>query len=371
MKVGTTSRAKANETRTNQVVRKSIVQSSFRELLDYEKNDVLFRGRKKGRPPTFGSVAEIARAAESGKHPSWVVPADELERGRLLEVDVLLGAEPTFQISTVATALVDIMAGNQELFGIDSSEALDKGQAIAGVLNGLMGGLVPIVGRVVDYRRVRAEGSEWLVHASAIGHEIESEHVVLVGLCETGSFWRDIRRVLFSDDQYRTLCRVGRPGLRRDWNPVKLLDVLGTVAPEIAEDFQATAAAMANARTTPASAAIEGMEAALVLFAAAYAQELALDSSEDISRAGQIEVVLQTGGDFGLAENQRRAFDAIAATFEAESTVTSERAEALRASALDQSGWSPEGWAADSRPRTEPSSAEPVQIDVEIVAIYW
>ena len=56
--------------------------------------------------------------------------------------------------------------------------------------------------------------------------------VNLVGVTELSAYWKDIRRVLFSNQEFRVLCRISRPGLVQDWNPIKLLDLFGNVIPQ-------------------------------------------------------------------------------------------------------------------------------------------
>lgn len=57
----------------------------------------------------------------------------------------------------------------------------------------------------------------------------------VVGVAEEALFWKDIRRVLFSRAAFLVMCRMSRPGLReeRSWSPMKLAQVIGSVAPEV------------------------------------------------------------------------------------------------------------------------------------------
>ena len=66
----------------------------------------------------------------------------------------------------------------------------------------------------------------------ATGVSTSKIKVNLVGVTELSAYWKDIRRVLFSNQEFRVLCRISRPGLVQDWNPIKLLDLFGNVIPQ-------------------------------------------------------------------------------------------------------------------------------------------
>jgi len=67
--------------------------------------------------------------------------------------------------------------------------------------------------------------------------KLKAKPVFLTGVLEQELFWKDIRRVLFSKAQVKTLCRLNYDSIQKSWTPVKLVNILGEVAPKIAEDM--------------------------------------------------------------------------------------------------------------------------------------
>ena len=88
------------------------------------------------------------------------------------------------------------------------------------------------------------EGREWIVHCGILNQLATTGSLTIyplyvVGVAEHSLFWKDIRRVLFSDARFRVLCRVAQGGLQNSWSPVKLAHVLRSVAPDLADRIDA------------------------------------------------------------------------------------------------------------------------------------
>ena len=59
----------------------------------------------------------------------------------------------------------------------------------------------------------------------------EAHPAFLVGVAQDDLFWKDIRRVLFSQARYTVFCRLASESLIESWSPVKMADVFsGTTA---------------------------------------------------------------------------------------------------------------------------------------------
>jgi hypothetical protein len=99
-------------------------------------------------------------------------------------------------------------------------------------LQRFLAGLVPIRARALSHVVVQIQGREYIVPAADAGVlGLPSVPLTVVGVTEQDSYWRDVRRVLFSGSRFTMLCRVARPGLWNSWEPVKLADVLKEVLP--------------------------------------------------------------------------------------------------------------------------------------------
>lgn len=235
-KANVSSSLKGNETSGTQVMRKSTVQSTFRELYGYVRHSfVLGPPTEDVRPPSVDRPGDVAREALKGSQ--WALDASALLRGQLLEVEVELDADESFQVSTIFSTMLEFV---EELPQV--ANALDR-EALADVVGGtrllqkLLAGLVPLRGHVNGYSSVEVDGTEFIVHDAlrdgVPGLKDRARPLYVVGVAEENLFWRDIRRVLFSGSRYRMLCRVARDGVHGEWTPVKLLDVLGSAVPPL------------------------------------------------------------------------------------------------------------------------------------------
>jgi hypothetical protein len=105
--------------------------------------------------------------------------------------------------------------------------------------NQLLAGLVPARGRAVDYQVLRRGDGDYVIHTSLVAQLPEEERralepLVVVGVAEKELFWKDLRRVLFAGYRYTVLARVAVDGLPNSWQPIKLVDLVEKVSPELA-----------------------------------------------------------------------------------------------------------------------------------------
>ena len=202
---GTTLNAKTHATQTqgSQVLRKAIIQTSFKELYDIERDGLALRPRHGCRVPRLSCVADLEGQLDSLSRDGWIVDPRTIHRGELLELLVELEAEPIFQLVTVSSTLRELIEESPQVFDKDITDQFAETQAVARVLGGMLVGLVPIRGRLVDYECMHIGERDVLVHRSVLDQippdaQAEICPVFVVGVAQRDLFWKDIRRVLFS-----------------------------------------------------------------------------------------------------------------------------------------------------------------------------
>ena len=237
------SRIEAAQSRTSQVLRKAIVQTSFKELHDLERPGLGLAGaRDNSGPPNVRSRSDLERDLELHPSTGHVIAPQTLGRGDLIEVEVVLEADPIFRVSAIITTIREILEENLQLFSVENVGQLAEMRSIGRLLESLLADLVPIRGTLVDFRVAEIGGRECLVHRDVFDQFDEPGDaalcdVVVVGVAERDLFWKDIRRVLFSGSRFTVFCRLGGEGLQDRWRPIKLMDVLHDIHPVFGEQI--------------------------------------------------------------------------------------------------------------------------------------
>lgn len=381
-KAGVSGAVKASQSSGTQVLRKSTVQSTFRELYGYVRDSLVMRlGIDREQPPGISSAEDLLQQAK--KSDGWVIEADALERGQLLEVDVALDADDTFRASTIFATLFGFIRDLPQLPDAVDREGFRDAVTGMRLLDGLLAGLVPVRGRSLDYAYVSVGGHELVVHQTLLDSvpESESEHVIIhplyiVGVAEAELFWRDLRRVLFSGSPYRMLCRIGRDGAQRDWTPVKLTDVLEGAVPGlrgIVDEIPTLLAQMSEQDGTdsgPAELMREALTTYAVELCADYGHELTAD---DLAARG-MPTAEQCQRNATL-EERRRAFREVSAALASELGFETDRVSLarLRTQAMLDAGVLAAGSEVElgASAGTLGSGRQPRYLDCEIIAVYW
>lgn len=249
---GVTARAMSSQSRQSQVVSRSIVQTTFKELLEKERDALTLQHAPDSEEPTgvenlqslrdeAGDQSRLASLKDKG----LVLEPGALVRGELLEIEVELNPEIVFQFSSVMQALVGMARKSPDLFGTDEGE-IEELSGISGIIEELLVGLIPLRGQAVEYSVVTFDTHDdgrLIVHNRLL-ERLEDEAgftrhpLFIVGVAEESSFWRDIRRVLFARQSYTALCRVGRDNLGESWVPLKLQEVVSSLFPELGEEIE-------------------------------------------------------------------------------------------------------------------------------------
>ena len=213
------SRLQTAQGQGSQVVRKAIIQTSFKQLYELESPSLAFRPANDDHVPSVNTVSDLETILNSRDHRNWLIDPANIRRGELLEVEVKLQADPIFRIASVMTAMHDLIGDNKLLFeNVVNFQQLRQIGEMSRMLEDLLVGLIPIRALLVDYVSVSIGKRDVLVHQHLLSKItsrdcLETSPVFLVGVAQHSLFWKDIRRVLFGDGQYTVFCRLATAGL--------------------------------------------------------------------------------------------------------------------------------------------------------------
>lgn len=248
--VGGDKRQISTRSQQSQVVRRSIIQTTFREFREYEKSRFAMSlpedtdETSKDEIPTITGWDDVLKHEKVLKKHRLLFDEEKLDRGALVEVKVVLGTHESFQVSAVFEALAGMIAEKPDFFGTNADE-IEDGMFFKRMVDQLLVGLIPLRGVAVDYAVVALSGRRFIVHRDVYEEltkiDLDEDSQILplplhvVGVSEEALFWKDIKRVLFSQAEFFVMCRMSRPGLQEEksWSPMKLAQVIGSVAPEV------------------------------------------------------------------------------------------------------------------------------------------
>jgi hypothetical protein len=375
----------AQQSSGTQVVRKALVQSTFKELFDLERQTLPLRvDPLSGPPPSFKDATALLDHARNTSSP-WATLAQGLRRGTLLEFEVELEAEGIFRMNAIMTSFFEIVDENPKLLGSASLPNLVDGYMTNQLLERLLVGLVPIRGRALDYCSVMVDSNEVIVHQRVLdemsGADITVRPLYVVGVAERDLFWRDIRRVLFSRSKYSVLCRLGRDGPQSSWTPVKLVDVLKEVSSDLGSSIQEIGGYLDRQQghksgETDDVARGSAMQNALAIYANDIVKQYQPEPPDDGPDALP-DLTSPTGSEkYDTREGRRAAFAEVTERLERQFGFQVEPliAVQLRQAALDGAGFDLEGnlpEQAQIEERVDLPGQGPRYLDSNIVAIYW
>ena len=378
----------------SQVVRKSIIQSTFKRFHDNEirlnsfairpiDNSTEFPMSQNLNDPLFISEASAA---------GWIVDPDKLTRGQLLEMEVEMDVEDIFHVSEILSTILEIIEDDYEVFKITQDQNFHQMKSFGRVFEKLLAGLVPIRGRAVDYEVIELKEREWIVHRRFLDQlqnsESSSTHpLYVVGVTEETLFWKDIRRVLFSKARFQVLCRIAQDHIQDSWTPIKLTHIIDSVVPGFGEQFnmvssQALATMSSNSKINQGAEQKQRlMQKALV----SYAERLAARqdhtiSIQDLSEAGLLSE--EQCNSFDDLTSRREAFKAITTFVSHRSSLAlnpDDENESLALARLRDEVLQDVGLVDSEQPKSMiipkdvpfVGDSENRYIDAEFVAIYW
>ncbi|EYT56398.1 hypothetical protein H490_0102395 [Leucobacter sp. UCD-THU] len=373
-KAEVTSRYQTSNSSTVQTSRKATVQSWFRELLAIP--DLRFIQPVKIDSP----VDDPAKIKQEGNQ-SRASRSLDFQRGSVVEFRVKLSADPVFHLGTMVSEFTGMAEDYPEMFAADNGLAtLREVQPINKILQRLLAGLIPIRAEAIDYSVVEIDGEEFVVHNDLLTDlELDRKPLVIVGVTEHLAYWKDLRRVLFSDAEFTVLCRVSRDGLQRTWTPVKLADLFRPLVPKLVDQINAAGRVPFVSRQTSAAAAPvnEKMVEALSNYKTALLGES--DAQLNAEQSAEIELEIAALQErAGSAYEQRTAFALLREKIRSMSGVDVEASTdlELREQARQASGLPLLPLQTSSIVQAQASTAVPDipderLLDVDVIAIYW
>jgi len=299
----------------------------------------------------------------------------DLKRGALIEIEVELAADPIYRFNATMGVLSDLADAYPALLeNRETAMILDEAGPINKVLERMLVGLIPLKSKATHLRAGTVDGKTVAADEAFFKNlDIASEAIHIVGVTEQEKYWRDVRRVLFTNSRFTILGRIGRSGIQPDWTPVKLTEVMREIAPQ----FPDAITKVGNiGYSTPVNVRQEANEAALETALVSYG--LSIGGEAAASRSSEIAAfAMELRGEAATIMQQAKAFDRIGARLIESGILDSipENARAARIAARTSSGLR-SNTAAKSLADFASASETPVVapeklIDLEIIAIYW
>lgn len=385
-KAEASSRLQTEQTQTSQVVRRSIIQNTFKELRDHVTSKELVLSVED--PDLEISALALVQTVDQVQQvaPRAVLNAELLVRGRLIEVDVELEADPIFKVNAAVSAVIEIVRETPQLFGEDVMASMADARAMQKIIHRLLTGLVPIRGRLVDYCTVELGGDRRIVRQevadalpASVGWKVSP--LYLVGVASEALFWKDVRLVLFSKTKHRVMCRLAHDGVQNRWTASKLVEVLSSTFPQIGDqlDEAIDAALAAVDATTGRTDALDVREARIREALVEYGQAIAKAHGHEVTVADLADVGLPRFEDVkGFADlaTRRLAFSSIAETVATRFGLSLDPSElsSLRSASLLKAGLDLTGQVISSASAAiagSPGATEGMYLEAQFVAIYW
>ncbi|KQU04471.1 hypothetical protein ASG56_14105 [Rhodococcus sp. Leaf7] len=300
------------------------------------------------------------------------VPLNKISRGDIVEMEIEVRADRFFEMITVGTTFLDMMHGRENLFGVSEAEFREMAPMIE-VLKELLVGLVPIRGVAASHKVVEISGQQIVIASELLGAELQTnaKPLEIVGFAESESFWRDLRRTLFSGSVFTMYARAEGPVLTERWSPIKIADLLGSLSPGL-RNAVVFPFEQLNFADTPVVEAPDPLATARLLltdFAAAYESATGATPSRQLVENAVVEstsiLAMST-----TIEQRRHAFEPVANAV-AGPEGDREILQRVRADCINRSSMAV---SVHDRvlapPSTEPDETA-VQLEVGFVALYW
>lgn len=365
-------RYQTSSSNSHESSRRAVIQSLFKE---FRELPLEFKLAGTGGDAPQHMVDDIAAIDDA----RVAVPASRLMRGDLVEIEVRLAVDPAYKLAAMMTEYSAMADEYPQMFGARNGVLgfLRKSEPVVKVLQRFLAGLIPIRATAVGYVVVKVDGSDYVVHADVARRSgALTVPIRVVGVSEQQNYWKDVRRILFSDSTFKILGRIARDGLHDKWTPVKLADLFSDVAPDFVDNINAIDAPKASA-SREEGAEVEALRVALFHYRDSLLSKYGGESPVWPIENDLIVAILSEQG--GGAAAQRHAFDEVRALVlsgigDGISVSPNDdlvaRREARRLAGLELFPA-----LAVPQPVPSPESREPRQeekfLDLEIVAIYW
>ncbi|MBM2614336.1 hypothetical protein JIG36_02040 [Actinoplanes sp. LDG1-06] len=369
---------KNTDTSAKEVVRKAVIQSTFRDLRTGGEEELLTSVHRKRRRYEVAEFSlrtkqDLLRNCKKLRRHGQLLRIGDVKRGDVLELEVILSADRTYQLVSAISSVVDIVKGREAFFGVDKTQ-YDRVVSMLEVIDGLLVGLVPIRGISKQFAALDLDGEDYLIHRDLVTPNSDLSRQLctleVVGVTSFSSYSRDLRRVLFADESYTTYARVESATLNDAWQPVKLANVLEKMSINVDEMVNAlpsglSAAAGGSVTVTPS---IADWDDAVTRFGKDLAAECGVAPDAAALRAAAAQAAIALSADESL-ESRRAAFDVMVMAVEPQAD--REIVRRIRDSILEEVA------ARAAASLTPPTSTTPGpeessrKLEVEFVAIYW
>jgi hypothetical protein len=365
----------STQSSAREVVRRAVIQSTFRDLWRSDVGVLLHDTESKGRirRTKVSTLPELKRELKGLRRDKLAVELADIKRGSILEMDVRLEADQFFKMVTLGSNLLDLIDGKEALFGV-AADDIKQVSPIIEVLKELSVGLVPVRGISTSHYVIELDGVSVVVAQDVLASDSELlasvRELELVGFTETGSYWRDLRRTLFSGSTYTAYVRVEKGPIGLSWNPIKIADLFEEVAPGLGDNITASLHELrADTPTRPKLPVEAPLPEAIKLrgFANDLASELAVaPDPEAIENA--VEKAAMVLSKAGSVTERRRAYD-ILVDIVADDDVDREVVRRVRDPWIDRAEFAQV--AEQPKTKDEEEAVRPVQLEVGFVALYW
>ncbi|MCF8880278.1 hypothetical protein L5876_10670 [Hyphobacterium sp. SN044] len=371
------SRFQTSNSSALQTMRKSNAQSLFRELHK-------IKGLKKIEPTKvqekFDSIDDLLESEDL----NIKFRVSNIKRGDLIEIKLRLSASFIFQMSTMIAEFSE-MFDESPLFFMNQVRFSDVYQARNAnkIITKLLAGLIPIDGVATDYFVIDYNNECYIIHNDALDTSgLNGLPLKVVGVTEHLAYWKDIRRILFADNEFTMLCRVAKPGLQTEWNPIKVADIFREFAPDLALQVEAASRSAMTQSASTSRPSVEPRITHLVLALQSYKDALIMNKKL-IPTTNQSQkmnnFIAQMNFTNTSAEAQREAFWQIRAFIEGAFEVKYEPIEDLEIRNAVRAEHNLSLFIQDYNPPSQRvaapedlrSSTKANLLDVEVVAIYW
>lgn len=345
--------------RATSIQRKTIIQSSFKELMDLESSRLVL-----GRAEAKGESVSVSKRASVEKRG---VLASCIQRGGLVELDVELDVEAVYRVNAVVSSMLGIVDGSPSLFDEETKSNLEQGRAAESVLSGLLGGLVPIRATLPDCRVFDLEGTWFLLNRNVV---LERDWemgrpLVAVGVAEESLFWKDLRRVLYSGSRYKVLARAAKSGLQDTWTAIKLSHVLDVIAPKLGDEIRETSEMLIKGATKTEPGELPTVDAMLVALVSALREREDLLLVDDAGERAERLIAEHLEERYSLRAFREASKGLVSALLPPDHPLRPDDLVKLRERAMDLAG------GGESREGLKAVERSPLYLDCEFVAIYW
>lgn len=380
-RAGIENRHKVSDSSSSEVVRRTVIQSTF--------GDLRFGGKAEDALPLVQEYRDLPRRVAGSvatvddlsafwhwrsrrlKKLGLLTPLEDIRRGDVIEIDIQLRPNKMFSVSAGIESFVDLTSGRDGIFG----EAATIGPEIvpiAEIIDRLMVGLIPIHGASTNIVVVDLDDKPHLIDRRVLKADSQLARTAreweIVGVTEEPSYWKDLRRILYTRDRFTVYARVENPELVKRWNPVKLSGLMGslfegleTAILDLPDEFERH---LTNAQPEPAV----DLRGVFQHFAELLAPRFTtLPSDTDLAAAITSAVATYNGAGADLNQ-QRVAFDAVVTAFTNVNDESIDREDLVSLRLLSLSS----ALAPAARDQGVELPKEQVdQLEVEVVAIYW